>query len=207
MEGGERERVNETALTLCAQIFPAYLICGGLQLEAKKYQWKRLRFFHESSIQEKIFRNPYLQKIIKIYQQFRRRISFDFIIFIHTVLRVTQLRIDNNNINTYYYKNTSKRCRSAIFKKHIRTIHTRPTYFPILCLPIFYNKPKKNVQLHRQYLRLDFVNEACAMLLLSQICVCVSFFTNGVLFYNYTKKTLFNFWQFFLISLLQNQVV
>ena len=28
--------------------------------------------------------------------------------FIHTCFRVTQLRINTNNVNTYYYKNTTK---------------------------------------------------------------------------------------------------
>ena len=28
---------------------------------------------------------------------------------------MTRLRIDTNNVNTYYYKNTTKRCRYATF--------------------------------------------------------------------------------------------
>ena len=49
------------------------------------------------------------KKIIKIPQQFRRR----FFIFISRclsipVFRVTHLCIDTNNVNAYYYKNTTK---------------------------------------------------------------------------------------------------
>ena len=53
--------------------------------------------------------NLYLKKLIKMPQQsLDVGFFFHFTIFIQPVFRVTRLRIDPNNINTYYYKNTTK---------------------------------------------------------------------------------------------------
>ena len=71
-------------------------------------------------------------------------ILYHFMIFIHTVFRMTQLRIYTNNANTYYYKNITIHCRSDILrvKKNTRT-RKRYLSFHIRQWPFFYNKPKQ----------------------------------------------------------------
>ena len=64
--------------------------------------------FTETAYRVKYFK-PIPKKIIKMHQQFGRRIFFFISRFLSIpVFRVTLLRIDPNNINTYYYTNTTK---------------------------------------------------------------------------------------------------
>ena len=100
---------------------------------------------------------------MKIRQQFiKHSFFFHFEIFVRTILRVTQLGIDSNNVNTYYYENTIKRRQSATFhSQKIYKRRERAICSSILPNYLFYITNLNHVQFHRQYLRLDFENEAC----------------------------------------------
>ena len=71
-------------------------------------------------------------------------------IFIHTVLHVMQLQIDINNINTYYYKNTTKHCQSVTFHLQKTPERERNICPSILRKYLFSITNLNNVQLHCQ---------------------------------------------------------
>ena len=74
-------------------------------------EWKRMRYFYRVKYFKPISKKNNQDSSTAWTWWLQGLDSFPFFYFmicIHTVSRVTQLRIYTNNVNTYYYKNTTK---------------------------------------------------------------------------------------------------